>query len=51
MPTIELRPGLDMAYEDHWFGAPWTTPETDRDDPRQLRILARVDPVGAASGG
>ena len=28
MPTIELRPGLAMAYEDHWFGAPWTTPET-----------------------
>jgi 3-oxoadipate enol-lactonase len=28
MPTIALRPGLTMAYEDHWFGAPWTTPET-----------------------
>ena len=28
MPTIEVRPGLTMAYEDHWFGAPWTTPET-----------------------
>jgi 3-oxoadipate enol-lactonase len=28
MPTIDLRPGLTMAYEDHWFGAPWTTPET-----------------------
>lgn len=28
MPTIELRTGLAMAYEDHWFGAPWTTPET-----------------------
>jgi len=28
MPTLELRPGLDIAYEDHWFGAPWTTPET-----------------------
>ena len=28
MPVIELRPGLDMAYEDHWFGPPWTTPET-----------------------
>ncbi len=29
MPTIDLRPGLAMAYEDHWFGPPWTTPETD----------------------
>ena len=28
MPQIEVRPGLTMAYEDHWFGAPWTTPET-----------------------
>ena len=28
MLTIELRPGLDVAYEDHWFGPPWTTPET-----------------------
>jgi 3-oxoadipate enol-lactonase len=28
MPTIALRPGLVMAYEDHWFGAPWTMPET-----------------------
>lgn len=28
MPTIALRPGVTMAYEDHWFGAPWTTPET-----------------------
>src|SRR5262245_54493198 len=27
MPTIDLRPGLAMAYEDHWFGAPWTRPE------------------------
>lgn len=28
MPTIELRPGLTMAYEDDWFGPPWTSPET-----------------------
>ncbi|MPZ40534.1 MAG: alpha/beta fold hydrolase [Rhizobiales bacterium] len=28
MPVIEIRPGLVMAYEDHWFGPPWTTPET-----------------------
>lgn len=28
MPTIDVRPGLTMAYEDHWFGPPWTTPET-----------------------
>jgi 3-oxoadipate enol-lactonase len=28
MPVIDVRPGLAMAYEDHWFGAPWTTPET-----------------------
>ena len=28
MPVIELRPSVDMAYEDHWFGPPWTTPET-----------------------
>jgi 3-oxoadipate enol-lactonase len=28
MPSIDLRPGLTMAYEDHSFGPPWTTPET-----------------------
>ncbi|MBO0751618.1 MAG: alpha/beta fold hydrolase [Bradyrhizobiaceae bacterium] len=28
MNHIEVRPGLTMAYEDHWFGEPWTTPET-----------------------
>ena len=28
MPTIDIRPGLTLAYEDHWFGPPWTTPET-----------------------
>lgn len=28
MPAIEIQPGIAMAYEDHWFGAPWTTPET-----------------------
>jgi len=25
---VEIRPGVSMAYEDHWFGEPWTTPET-----------------------
>ena len=25
---VEIRPGVWMAYEDHWFGEPWTTPET-----------------------
>jgi len=28
MRTIEIRPGLAMAYEDDWFGPPWTTPQT-----------------------
>jgi 3-oxoadipate enol-lactonase len=28
MPAIDIRPGITMAYEDHWFGPPWTTPET-----------------------
>jgi pimeloyl-ACP methyl ester carboxylesterase len=28
MPAIAIRPGVTMAYEDHWFGPPWTTPET-----------------------
>jgi pimeloyl-ACP methyl ester carboxylesterase len=28
MPEVEIRPGVRMAYEDHWFGNPWTTPET-----------------------
>ena len=26
MEKVEIRPGVWMAYEDHWFGAPWTTP-------------------------
>src|SRR5471032_1034420 len=24
----EIRPGVWMAYEDHWFGEPWIVPET-----------------------
>jgi pimeloyl-ACP methyl ester carboxylesterase len=28
MQKAEIRPGVWMAYEDHWFGPPWTTPET-----------------------
>ena len=28
MRKVEIRPGVSMAYEDHWFGEPWTTPET-----------------------
>jgi 3-oxoadipate enol-lactonase len=28
MQKVEIRPGAWMAYEDHWFGPPWTTPET-----------------------
>jgi 3-oxoadipate enol-lactonase len=24
----EIRPGVSMAYEDHWFGPPWVTPQT-----------------------
>ncbi len=28
MEKAEIRPGVWMAYEDHWFGPPWTTPET-----------------------
>ena len=25
---VEIRPGVWMAYEDHWFGEPWRVPET-----------------------
>jgi 3-oxoadipate enol-lactonase len=28
MHKVEIRPGVWMAYEDDWFGEPWTTPET-----------------------
>jgi pimeloyl-ACP methyl ester carboxylesterase len=28
MHKVEIRPDVWMAYEDHWFGAPWTTPQT-----------------------
>ena len=28
MQKIEIRPGVSMAYEDHWFGEPWMVPET-----------------------
>ena len=28
MPKVEIRPGVEMAYEDHWFGKPWTVPQT-----------------------
>lgn len=26
MDKLEIRPGVSMAYEDHWFGEPWITP-------------------------
>jgi len=28
MHKVEIRPGVWMAYEDHWFGKPWTVPDT-----------------------
>jgi len=28
MHRVEVRSGVVMAYEDHWFGPPWTVPET-----------------------
>jgi 3-oxoadipate enol-lactonase len=28
MHKVEIRPDVFMAYEDHWFGPPWTVPET-----------------------
>jgi 3-oxoadipate enol-lactonase len=28
MRKVAIRPGVWMAYEDHWFGESWTTPET-----------------------
>jgi 3-oxoadipate enol-lactonase len=27
MHKVEIRSGLWMAYQDHWFGPPWTTPQ------------------------
>lgn len=27
MRTVAIRPGLTIAYEDDWFGPPWTTPQ------------------------
>jgi pimeloyl-ACP methyl ester carboxylesterase len=28
MHKVEIRTGVWMAYEDHWFGKPWTVPDT-----------------------
>jgi pimeloyl-ACP methyl ester carboxylesterase len=28
MGKVEIRPGVAIAYQDHWFGEPWTCPET-----------------------
>jgi 3-oxoadipate enol-lactonase len=28
MHKLEIRPGVWMAYEDHWFGEQWIVPET-----------------------
>src|SRR4029079_13981914 len=28
MGKVEIRPGVWMAYEDHWCGEPWTVPQT-----------------------
>src|SRR5690348_15798189 len=27
MQKVEVRTGLTIAYEDDWFGPPWTTPQ------------------------
>jgi 3-oxoadipate enol-lactonase len=28
MPEIDIKPTVTLVYEDHWFGDPWTVPET-----------------------
>ena len=28
MHKVEIRPGVAIAYEDDWFGKPWTNPQT-----------------------
>jgi 3-oxoadipate enol-lactonase len=28
MHKVEIRPRVWIAYEDHWFGKPWTVPQT-----------------------
>src|SRR6266436_4776062 len=28
MNTVEIRPGVALAYEDDWFGPPWTVPQS-----------------------
>jgi len=28
MHKAEIRPGVWIAYEDDWFGKPWSVPET-----------------------
>ena len=28
MHKVEIRPGIWIAYEDDWFGKPWSVPET-----------------------
>src|SRR5512140_1231558 len=28
MHHIKVRSGLSIVYDDHWFGEPWTVPET-----------------------
>ena len=27
MHKVEIRPGVWIAYEDDWFGKPWSVPE------------------------
>ena len=49
MHKVEIRPGVSMAYEDHWFGPPWTAPETVVMVHGNSEILARLDLLGAAS--
>src|ERR1700686_3261294 len=28
MHEVDIRPGVVIAYEDDWFGKPWTVPQT-----------------------
>ena len=49
MQKIEIRPGVSMAYEDHWFGEQWNVPETVVMVHGNSRILTSLDPLDSAS--
>ena len=51
MASIEIRPGVIMAYDEYCFAEPWTSPQTIVRGTWQRRIRAGMDLLGTVPRG